>query len=234
MGARASASSTSKTLQASLEASQADSSDSEEESVSDSDLDADSGSELPVWTRLEAPETGTCQCPLCLDRRPLPGVVYLRSPHRKGRCSVRPMPLVQRAQRSRVSVFKLVVSASNYGRYPRTSSRAHTYKKCSSTHGRLPDACPDRPIGDASRRSLLSGHQKMRAGGRFVSSHALSELSQSTARGVCVLPTQLTSAAQTDGMTLGSGRPACPTHILSPIGAPLKLAVSSHSVSGHD
>ena len=139
MGARASASSTSKTLQASLEASQADSSDSEEESVSDSDLDADSGSELPVWTRLEAPETGTCQCPLCLDRRPLPGVVYLRSAHRKRRCSVRPMPLVQRAQRSRVSVLLVVVSASNYGGryYPRTSSRAHTYsKKCSSTHGR--------------------------------------------------------------------------------------------------
>ncbi len=55
-------------LQASLGAS--DSSDSEEESVSDSDSDADSSSVLPVWTRLEAPETGTC--PLCLDRRPLP------------------------------------------------------------------------------------------------------------------------------------------------------------------
>ena len=41
-------------------------------------------------------------------------VVYLRSPHGQRRCSVRPMPLVQRAQRSHVSV--LVVSASNYGR----------------------------------------------------------------------------------------------------------------------
>jgi hypothetical protein len=74
MGARASASSNGKTLQASLGAS--DSSDSEEESVSDSDSDADSGSELPIWTRLEAPATGTC--PLCLGRRPLPWSTYDR------------------------------------------------------------------------------------------------------------------------------------------------------------
>ena len=74
MGARASASSTSKTLQASLGDSEC--SDSGEESVSDSDSDADSGSELPIWTLLEAPATGTC--PLCLGRRPLPWSTYDR------------------------------------------------------------------------------------------------------------------------------------------------------------
>jgi hypothetical protein len=79
-------------------------------------------------------------------------VVYLRSPHGQRRCSVRPMPLVQRAQRSHVAV--LVVSASKYGKYGLQCTRAHTYKKC-STHGRLPDACPDRPFGDASRQSQM-------------------------------------------------------------------------------
>ncbi len=80
-------------------------------------------------------------------------VVYLRSPHRQRRCSVRPMPLVPRAQRSHVAV--LVVSASNYGRYTFQCTRARAYKKCSLTHGRLPDARPDRPFGDANRLSQM-------------------------------------------------------------------------------
>ena len=79
-------------------------------------------------------------------------VVYLQSPHRQRRCSVRPMPLVQRAQRSHVAV--LVVSASSYSGYTFQCTRAHTYKQC-STHGRLPDACPDRPFRDASRQSQM-------------------------------------------------------------------------------
>ena len=39
-------------------------------SDSDSDSDSDSSSELPEWTHLEKPTTGTC--PLCLGRRTLP------------------------------------------------------------------------------------------------------------------------------------------------------------------
>ena len=39
-------------------------------SDSDSDSDSDSSIELPEWTHLETPTTGTC--PLCLGRRTLP------------------------------------------------------------------------------------------------------------------------------------------------------------------
>jgi hypothetical protein len=46
-------------------------------SDSDSDSDSDSSIELPEWTHLETPTTGTC--PLCLGRRTLPGVVCPRS-----------------------------------------------------------------------------------------------------------------------------------------------------------
>jgi hypothetical protein len=139
-------------------------------------------------------------------------VVYLRSPHRQRRCGVRPMPLVQRAQRSRVSetvsVLRVVSARTRVELWQMHLFSALVHTPINSVPPRTA-ACPT-PVPTA-RSAIRAGSlhwapkdaRRGRLGRGGASSHALSSVgvwvSQPTASELtpAVMP-----AAQTDGMTL--------------------------------